>query len=302
MKPAPFTYHDPRTVGEAVDLLARLDDVKALAGGQSLMPLLNMRLATPAHLVDLNRLDELAYVSESAGTLRIGAMTRQRDVEQSPLVRGRCPLLADAMRYVGHVQTRNRGTIGGSLAHLDPAAELTAVAAATDAVLHATSGRGQRDIPIDRFVVGYLTSCLESGELLTGVTLTLWPAETGHAFVEYARRHGDFAVVGVAALVELAPGRTLRRTAIALTGVGPGPVRARSAERALEGATANDETLRAAADAVGHDVDPHSDLHASGAYRRRLATVLTRRALALACERATRSAQAWTDTTRGRDA
>jgi carbon-monoxide dehydrogenase medium subunit len=292
MKPAPFTYHDPRTVDEAVDLLARLDDVRALAGGQSLMPLLNMRVATPAHLVDLNGLGELAYMNEGAGTLRIGAMTRQRDVELSPLIRRGCPLLAEALRFVGHVQTRNRGTIGGSLAHLDPAAELPAVAAATDAVLHATSGRGQRDIPIDRFVVGYLTSCLEPGELLTGVTLPLWSADTGHAFVEYARRHGDFAIVGVATLVELTPRRTVRRAAIALTGVGAGPVRARTAERALEGAPATDEALRAAADAVRQDVDPHSDLHASRAYRSRLATVLTRRALALACARVTRGAQA----------
>jgi carbon-monoxide dehydrogenase medium subunit len=286
MKPPPFTYHDPADVKTALDLLARLPNAKVLAGGQSLMPLLNMRLAAPEHVVDLNRIDALAYVREANSVLQLGAMTRQRDVEQSALVRERCPLLSEAVGHIGHFQTRNRGTIGGSLAHLDPAAELTAVASALDAVVHAESARGRRDIPFAAFPAGYLTSCLAADELLTGVSFPGWPAGSGHAFVEYARRHGDFAIVGVATQLALARDGTVARVALALTGVGAAPVRATAAEQRLVGAIPDDAAIADAATAAARGIDPPSDLHASRAYRVRLAEVLTRRALVLARGRA----------------
>src|SRR5215467_1251740 len=195
MKPPPFSYHDPRTISDAVALLGRLENAKLLAGGQSLMPMLNMRFVLPDHIIDLNRVEGLAFIRERNGALEIGAMTRQRELEFSDLVRQRCPLMHAAILNVGHRQTRNRGTLGGSLCHLDPAAELVSVAAALDAKVAVIGKSGARSIDFATFPVAYMTPAIELDELVTGVTFPCWPAGHGYAFVEFARRHGDFAIV-----------------------------------------------------------------------------------------------------------
>src|ERR1700739_3456638 len=191
MKPPPFSYHDPRTVEEAVGLLARLDNAKLLAGGQSLMPMLNMRFVLPDHVIDLNRVEGLGFIREAPGALEIGAMTRQRDLEFSDVVRARCPLMDEAIRHVGHRQTRNRGTLGGSLCHLDPSAELVSVATALDAAATGAGPKGQRTIAFKDFPVAFMTPAREPDDLVTAVRFPDWPKGHGHAFVEFARRHGD---------------------------------------------------------------------------------------------------------------
>src|SRR3984957_9863818 len=202
MKPPPFSYHDPRTAADVVGLLGSLDNAKLLAGGQSLMPMLNMRFVLPDHVIDLNRVDGLSYIRERDGAIEIGAMTRQRDIEFSDLVRERCPLMHEAITQVGHRQTRNRGTLGGSLCHLDPSAELVSVAAAVDAKVAVTGKNGTRSIAFSNFPAGYMMPSIELDELVTGATFPCWAAGHGYAFVEFARRHGDFAIVSAAGLVE----------------------------------------------------------------------------------------------------
>ena len=211
-----------------------------LAGGQSLMPMLNMRYVLPDHVIDLNRVDGLSYIREQNGALEngaieIGAMTRQRDIEFSDAVRARCPLMHEAIGQVGHRQTRNRGTLGGSLCHLDPAAELVAVAAALDAKLTVTGKNGARSIDFSAFPVGYMTPALEPDELLTAATFPCWSARHGHGFVEFSRRHGDFAILSAAALIEEDDNGKVTRAAVTIGGLGPAPVRARDVERALVG-------------------------------------------------------------------
>jgi carbon-monoxide dehydrogenase medium subunit len=285
VKPAPFAYHRPETLPDALDALATLDDAKVLAGGQSLMPMMNFRLVMPAHIVDINRIDALSGIREDGDNLVIGALTRQRDIEDSPVVQDRCPLLREALTQVGHRQTRNRGTIGGSLSHLDPAAELPAVLSALDAVLRIESRRGRREVPMAEWTRGYMTPNLEPDELLTGISLPLWPAGHGHAFLEMARRHGDFALAGVAALLTLNGSGKIDRAALAVTGVDVAPVRLAEAEGMLVGAQPGDALIEAAA-ATAESVNGLADVHASEAYRRRLAVVLTRRALTQALDRA----------------
>ncbi len=296
MKPPSFDYLAPASVEEALALLGDLGEgAKALAGGQSLVPMLNFRLVRPRHLVDLNGLTELAGIREDDGRLVIGAMTRQRAVERSALVRARCPLLAEAMPQIGHVQIRNQGTIGGSLAHADPAAELPAVVAALDGELVLRSARGQRVLKPEQFFVTYFTTAAAPAELLVEVRLPAMPPRTGSAFVEVSRRHGDFALVGVAATVTVDEAGVCTGSALALTGVGRTPVVAREAARALVGvkptAAAIDDVGRRVADAVR----PDGDLHASSEYRQHLAGVLTRRALARAAERVTGASRATGD-------
>lgn len=285
MKPAPFRYHRPSTLDEAVRCMAELDDARPLAGGQSLMAMMNFRYVTPQHVVDLNRIPELAGIETTAdGAIRIGAMTRQRDVKDSPLLRERCPLLAEALQWVGHVQTRNRGTLGGSLAHLDPAAELPGVLHALDAVLEVRGPDGARDVPMSEWTLAYMTPALEPGELLTAVRLHPWPPGHGHGFHELARRHGDFALAGAAALVHLEAG-VVSRAAIALVGVDDGPLRLPAAEALLTGHAPDPQRIAAAADAAV-EVPGIDDVHASAAYRRKIAVVMTRRALTDAAARA----------------
>ena len=277
MKPAPFAYHRPQTVAEVVDVLARLDDAKLLAGGQSLMPMMNFRYVTPANVVDLNRVPELAGIAEDGDTLVIGAMTRQRDIKDSALVAARCPLLAEALHHVGHVQTRNRGTVGGSLAHLDPAAELPGVLLAHDAVLEIEGQEGARSVPMAQWTLGYMTPAIGPDELLVRVHVPAWPPGHGFGFSEVARRHGDFAMAGAGVLVQM-DGGSIRRCAIALVGVNDGPLRLDAAEALLTGHAPTSDRLRAAA-RTALDVPGIEDVHASAAYRRKIAAVVTRRAL-----------------------
>jgi carbon-monoxide dehydrogenase medium subunit len=284
MKPPPFSYHDPRTVAEAVGLLTSLDNAKLLAGGQSLMPMLNMRYVLPDHIIDLNRVDELSYIRERNGGIEIGAMTRQRDIEFSGLVREKCPLMHEAIAQVGHRQTRNRGTLGGSLCHLDPAAELVAVAAALDAKVTVAGKTSTRSVDFAAFPAGYMTPALELDELLTGVTFPSWPAGHGYAFVEFSRRHGDFAIVSAAALITEDNNGKVTRASVTLGGMGPAPVRARDVEAALIGEKIEDKRLREICEPL-RKLEAIEDVHAPASYRQQLATVLSRRALLKAHER-----------------
>jgi len=285
LKPAPFTYYDPRTVAEACDLLATRENARALAGGQSLMPMLNFRAVSPDHLIDLNKVGELAYLRVTHDALEAGAMTRQRDLERSAEVGQRCPVLHAALAYVGHRQTRNRGTLGGSLCHLDPSAELANVAALLGATVHARSRRGRRDIPFSEFAMGYLTTSLAPDELATGVTIPLPGRHHGHAFVEFARRHGDFAIVAVSALVALDAQGSISDASLAISGLGPVPVRLPSVEHALRGRQPDAALFRSAA-SHADKLDAMADPYVTAAYRRHLARVLTCRALEQATARA----------------
>ncbi len=288
MKPPPFEYFDPRSVGEAVSLLKDHEgEARILAGGQSLVPLLNMRLARPGVLIDLNRVAELDYIREADGWLAIGAMTRQRTVERSELVKGRQPLLQAATGFVGHPQIRNRGTIGGSLAHADPAAEFPAVALALGAEMRAVGPKGERRIKAEDFLVTYLTTALEPTEVLTEVRFPAQAGGSGWSFQEVARRHGDFALAGAAVTLSLDGGANCSDARIALFGVGPRAVRARGAEQLLVGHKPDEESFEEAGRRASEEIDqPPSDIHASAEYRRHLVKVLTRRALAEAAARA----------------
>ena len=278
MKPPPFSYHDPRTVGDVVELLGRLDNAKLLAGGQSLMPMLNMRFVLPDHVIDLNRTEGLSFIGEVDGALEIGGMTRQRDLEFSDVVARRCPLMAEAIRLVGHRQTRNRGTLGGSLCHLDPSAELVSVAAALDATVLVAGPGGQREIAFAEFPVAFMTPSIEPNELLTAVRFPIWPKGHGWAFIEFARRHGDFAIVSAGALlVEDAAGK-IQRAAVVIGGMGMVPIRAVELEQALIGQIPDDKLLREACESC-RKLDAIEDVHAPASYRQHLASVLSRRAL-----------------------
>src|SRR5262245_41504995 len=278
MKPPPFSYHDPRSISDAVALLGRLENAKLLAGGQSLMPMLNMRFVVPDHVIDLNKVEGLSYIRERDGALEIGAMTRQRELEFSDLVRRRCPLMHEAIGQVGHRQTRNRGTIGGSLCHLDPSAELVSVAAAHDATVVVTGPNGERQIAFESFPVAFMTPALELNELLTAVRVPLWSERHGYAFVEFARRHGDFAIVSAAALLEEDGGGRISRASVTLGGVAVAPVRAREVEQALTGKAPTDEFLREICESC-RKIEAIEDIHAPASYRQHLAAVLSRRAL-----------------------
>jgi len=285
MKPAPFDYHAPRQVKEAAELLAKLPNAKILAGGQSLVPMMNFRYVIVDHLIDLGGLDELRGIAISNGLMRIGAMTRQRDLEVSPEVAKHCPLMAEALRHVGHRQTRNRGTIGGSLAHADPAAELPAVCAAYDAIIHAASVRGIRQIPFREFAAGFMATALKPDEMIAAVDLPIWRLGHGHGFHEFARRQGDFAITGSAALLDVGVDNVVRRAALTLFGVTAAPLRVAAAEARLVGQPLDAGAIRAAA-AAAWLIEPISDIHAGGEYRRHLAQVLSSRALNDAARRA----------------
>lgn len=288
MKPAPFEYRRPETVEEVLALLARYGgEAKLLAGGQSLVPTMNFRLAQPAVLIDLNRVPGLDAIEETIDGLRLGAMARQRAVERSPVVARGAPLLHQALPWIAHPQIRNRGTVGGSLAHADPAAELPAVMLALEATVVARSPEGARRIGAAEFFPGLFATALEPGELLTEIIIPARPAGSGSAFEEVARRHGDFALVGVAAEVVLARDGTCGRVRVALLSVGDGPVLAVHAAQALEQRTPDAAAIaQAAAAAAAEDIDPPGDIHASAGYRRQLAAVLVRRALTRAVAKA----------------
>ena len=286
MKPSPFQYHDPSSLSEAVRLLGSLENAKILAGGQSLGPMLNYRYVMPDHLVDLGKVPELTFVKMEGKRIHVGAMTRQRALERDASLKKACPVVREALLEVGHFQTRNRGTIGGSLAHLDPAAELPGVMALYDATLEVAGPRGKRTVPMAEWGRGYMTPNLEPDELLTGVSWEAWEGPQGHAFVEFARRRGDFAIVAVGCLLALDASEAIRRAAISMVGVGYAPIRLTSAERLLTGSRSEEQLIKAVA-AEARKVEAKSDLFASGAYRQRLAGVLTTRAVKVAYQRAT---------------
>jgi aerobic carbon-monoxide dehydrogenase medium subunit len=287
MKPASFEYESPTTVVEALSLLQQHgEDAKILAGGQSLVPLLNLRLARPGYLIDINRVKELDYIRSVNGGLAIGAMTRQRAVERSKVVASKCALLREAVLAMSHPQIRNRGTIGGSLAHADPSAELPAVMVALDAQMTAVGPQGKRAIPAEEFFVAYLTTALEPGELLTEVSLPAWPARTGWSFLEVSRQRGDFALVGVAVILTLDPSKKVCQGArIVLTGVGGAPVRRPEAEQMLVGKEPSEALFEKVGLAAAKGLEPDSDIHASAEYRKSVASVVVQRALRKALER-----------------
>jgi aerobic carbon-monoxide dehydrogenase medium subunit len=284
MKPPRFSYHDPKSIAEVTGLLTSLENVRLLAGGQSLMPMLNFRYVLPDHLIDLNGIAELSYLRASDKALELGAMTRQRELEFSDEVKRRCPLLHEAILQVGHRQTRNRGTVGGSLCHLDPAAEIVAVAAALDATVRVVSSKGAREIAMAQFPQGYMTPAIEPEEMVTGVTLPVWPEGHGYAFVEFSRRHGDFAICSAAALLEEDGSGRITRASVTIGGVGPAPVRAREVERAITGQAASETLFREACESC-RKIEAMSDVHAPADYRQHLAAVLSRRALEKAHQR-----------------
>jgi CO/xanthine dehydrogenase FAD-binding subunit len=286
MKPPPFEYIAVASTGEALAELARHGEAaKLLAGGQSLMPILNMRLGTPARLVDLNRVTELSYIEERTGGVAIGAMTRQRAAERDPLITDRVPLLAEALPWVGHTAIRNRGTIGGSLSHADPAAELPMLALLLDAELRLVSTAGARSVAARDFFRGALTVDLADGEIVTEVVLPKLPPATGWGFEEVARRSGDFALAAVAATLTLHDG-AIAQARIAMTGVAQTARRAGQAEALLIGARLDRGVGEAVIEAVRARAAPDTDLHASADYRRHLFGVLAGRALAAAWRRA----------------
>lgn len=289
MKPAPFAYHAPDTLEQALDLLHEHGwDAKVLAGGQSLIPTMNFRLAQPAVLVDLNRVAGLDFVRQrEGGGVSIGAMTRQRRVEIDPLVAQVAPLVHETMPHIAHPQIRSRGTFGGSIAHADPAAELPAVALTLDARMRIRSAAGDRLVPAADFFLGLLTTALEPGEILTEVEIPALPDHTGVAFEEVARRHGDFALVGAMATVTLDATGHCCGARIGLLSVGDGPQLAERGAAALVGTEVDDASIAAAAQQVAtSEIDPPADIHATAEFRRHLAAVVVGRVLRRARDRA----------------
>ena len=290
MKPAAFDYHAPRTVDEALALLAQYGgDAKPLAGGQSLTPTMNFRLAQPAALVDLNRIDDLFFLREDENGLRCGAMTRQRTVERSALAQRLTPLLHEAMPHIAHAQIRNRGTIGGSLAHADPAAELPALALALDASIYVRSLTHARWIPAREFYTGLFATAAQPEEMLIEVAFPSLPPRSGWAFDEVARQHGAYALCGAAAVIALTNEGAVERAKLVFLSVGDGPVEATQAATLLLGERPTPAAIRAASEtAAMQDIDPVGDIHAGPAFRRHLARVLANRVLTRAIETARR--------------
>ena len=287
MKPAPFMYAAPSTLAEAIALLvAHGDTAKLLAGGQSLVPMMNFRLARPEYVIDLNRVAGLDAITEQDGTLVVGAMTRQRSLERSDLISQRYPLLQEAVQLIGHTAIRNRGTVGGSIAHADPAAELPAVLLAYGGNVTVQGPHGTREIPAAELFLTYFTTTLAPEEILTEVRFPQWPQGTGWCFLEESRRHGDFAMVGVAVLLTLDSARRCTRVAVVLTGVGGVPHQVIQATDILVGHVPDEGRIADVARAASAGVEPESDIHASAAFRRHLSGVLSRRALHKAVERA----------------
>jgi CO/xanthine dehydrogenase FAD-binding subunit len=290
MKPSHFRYFLARSVDEAAQLLAEQGgESRVLAGGQSLVPLMNMRLARPSALIDLNEISALAYVRPWDGGLALGAMTRDADLERAALAAERIPLLVEATRHIGHPAIRNRSTVGGSIAQADPAAELPAVMLALNAEFEVRSRSGSRTISAGDFFKGYLSTDLKEGELLTELRVPGLPSRCGSAFVEFSRRKGDYALAGVAAVITLDEHGAIADARLGLCSVGPVPVRPHAAETLLRGQHPGDEAWAAAVTAVITGLDnPPSDIHGSADYRRHLAGVLTKQALTIAAERAER--------------
>jgi CO/xanthine dehydrogenase FAD-binding subunit len=285
MKPANFDYHDPATLDEALGLMAQFgEQARPLAGGQSLVPLMNFRLIRPAHLIDLNGVNELSYLKAENGILRIGATTRQRELERSADIAQRWPLLREATGFIGHIQIRNRGTVGGSLAHAFPSAELPVAMVTLEASFILRSAANQRRARAEDFFLSYMTTMLEPGELLTEIEVPALPANSGCSYQEVNWRHGDFALAGAAALLALDRGGAISHVRLTLTGVTP--IRSREAEEFLLGKKPSEVVFRDAAQRATEHLEQDSDIHASAEYRREACAVLARRALTQAAQRA----------------
>ena len=283
MYPAQFDYHSPASVQEAISLLGRLkDDAKVLAGGHSLLPMMKLRLAQPKHLIDLRKVPGLSGIKEDGGAIAIGALTTHYAVESSSLLKQKCPLLTETAGTIGDPQVRNMGTIGGSLAHADPAADYPAAVIALGAELVAEGPKGKRTIKVDDFFKGLLTTALQPEEILVEIRIPSWPAGTGMAYMKFPHPASRFAVVGVAALVT-ADGK---KVGVGITGAGTKATRARGVEAALAGKTLDAATIRAAAEKAADGVDVQADLQGSVEYKTHLLKVYCRRALEAALSRA----------------
>jgi carbon-monoxide dehydrogenase medium subunit len=288
MKPAPFKYTAPETVPEALSLLAEHGyDAKILAGGQSLVPMMNFRLVQPAVIVDINRIPDLSFIDKKEKGLRLGAMVRHCQAEKDPLIKNLAPLVYETMPQIATAQIRNRGTIGGSLSHADPSAELVVVSTALEARFKLQNQKGERWVPAEEFFVGLLVTCMEPDEMLVEIELPPLPAKTGCSLKEVSRRPHDFALVGVAALVTLDKKERCEKAKLVYLSAGDGPISASDAAVLLEGNEISPEIITAAAEKASRDeIDPGSDIHATAEFRRHLANVLTRRALEEAYQRA----------------
>jgi carbon-monoxide dehydrogenase medium subunit len=287
MKPAKFDYYDPRSLDEALALLDRhSDDAKVLAGGQSLMPLLNMRLTRPNIVVDINQIKELNYVRATDGGIAIGAIARQRVLQAEKLIAERVPILQETAYYIAHPQIRSRGTICGSIAHADPAAELPALALALDAEMTLTSAKAARTIGAEAFFQSFFTTALEANEILTEVRFPAPPKDSAWSVLEISRRHGDFAIAGIIAGLALEANRqVIARARLVYFGVGATPIRVTAAEEALIGQAASEPAFEAAAQSAKQGIDPMGDIHATEEYRRALAATLTKRAVRAALKK-----------------
>lgn len=287
MKPAPFAYYVPDSIEQAMELLHEFGDAaKILAGGQSLVPAMNFRVVQPSVLIDLNNVKSLEYIREDGKCLRIGAMTRERALESEPIIAAHFPLLAEAMPHVAHPQIRNRGTLGGSLANADPAAELPVIMTALDARLKVSSTKGERWVDAQNFFSGMFTTDIAPDELLTEIEITDPPARTGWSFLEVAPRAGDYALIGVAVLVTLGVHGKCEHAKLVYLNAGDGPLEAKEAEGLLVGESIDDELTDAVATMAGEqEINPFGNIHTSPDFQRHLAKVLTRKALKLAVQR-----------------
>ena len=285
MKPAPFKYHDPKTLSELVELMSNLEDAKILAGGQSLMPMMNMRYVTPEDVIDINGVNELDFIKLENDHLTIGSMTRQKDILSNQEIFDKAPIFREALNHVGHIQTRSRGTIGGSLCHLDPSAEIPALASLYDASLTVVNRQGSREIPIDEWVLAYMMPSISEEEILTSISIPVWKNPHGYAFIEFARRHGDFAVCGAGTLVEIDANDIISKVAIVVAGVDVKPLRLSTLENDLIGNKATKDTLEYACSSA-KKIEAISDVYFSTQYRQRLAGTLIKRSLEVAIERA----------------
>ena len=243
MKPAPFKYHAPKTLSELVELMSNLEDAKILAGGQSLMPMMNMRYVTPEDVIDINGVNELDFIKLENDHLTIGSMTRQKDILSNQEIFDKAPIFREALNHVGHIQTRSRGTIGGSLCHLDPSAEIPALASLYDASLTVVNREGSREIHIDEWVLAYMMPSISDEEILTSISIPVWKNPHGYAFIEFARRHGDFAVCAAGTLVEIDANDIISKVAIVVAGVDVKPLRLSTLESELIGKKAAKDTL-----------------------------------------------------------
>ena len=285
MKPAPFKYHDPQSLSELLGLTATLEDAKILAGGQSLMPMMNMRFVTPDDLVDINKITELDFIELEEGHLKIGAMTRQKDIVSSEKIFSVAPIIQEALLNVGHMQTRNRGTLGGSLCHLDPAAELPAIAHLYGATMFVENKDGRREVSIDDWSLAYMIPNLAPEDILTSISIPIWGADHGYSFIEFARRHGDFAICAAGVLIKIDSSNKIVKVAITVAGADIKPTRLIELEKKLIGHEAN-EIVFLEAEEEAKKIVAISDAYYTAAYRKRLSGTLVKRALRIATSRA----------------